>query len=327
MAEPGLEGATFDPGQAIREWIPEIAAHSAQMQPPRALRLLTPIIQEIEKLVEKLVASLESDATKVRDLALAPVRLLSFWSAKDRARTVGLGTVHNLLISVLEAAPGARVHLMGHSFGCIVVSAAISGPVDDSCAIISRLPRPVSSVLLAQGAMSLWSYAAQIPSFAGQVGAYQPVVISPALISGPLITTQSVYDAANGSFFPLAARLGSPDIMAEARARALAIATGHAPAARSYPDYGAVGTYGLQGMRSATVTALTVHPAAAQAPLPDYGLRPGACYNADASAVIRMGPWPEGAHSDICHAEIAHLFWSAVQAGAGYMPGSTSPLS
>jgi hypothetical protein len=41
-----------------------------------------------------------------------------------------------------------------------VVSAAITGRVDSSGAIASRLPRPVSSVFLAQGAMSLWSYAA-----------------------------------------------------------------------------------------------------------------------------------------------------------------------
>jgi hypothetical protein len=55
--EPGLARGTFDPGQAIREWIPEMAAHSAQVQPPRPLRLLTPIIDEVEKLADKLVAT------------------------------------------------------------------------------------------------------------------------------------------------------------------------------------------------------------------------------------------------------------------------------
>jgi hypothetical protein len=330
VTEPGLERGTFDPGQAIREWIPEMAAHSAQLQPPRPLRLLTPIIDEVEKLVDRLVSSLESDATKVRDLALAPVRLLSFWAMKDRARTIGLGTVHDLLVAVQDAAPGARVHLMGHSFGAIVVSAAISGRVDGSGAIASRLPRPVSSVFLAQGAMSLWSYAGLIPlpSFAGEVGAYQPIEVPPELIAGPLVTTRSAYDTANGSFFPLAARLGSPDIMAEARRRVLAIANGLAPASTTYPDYGAVGTYGLQGTQPMAACDLTVYPATAGVPAPEYGLQPGTCYNADASMVIRRGPWPEGAHSDISHPEIAHLFWSAVQAGAyGNMPGITRPLS
>ena len=324
VAEPGL----FDPGQAIREWIPEMSAHSAQVQPPRPLRLLTPLIDEVENLAGKLVAGLQSDATKVRDLVLAPVRMLSFWAMKDRARTIGLGTVHDLLIALQDAAPGARIHLMGHSFGCIVVSAAITGPVDSSGSIASRLPCPVNSVFLAQGAMSLWSYAGQIPSLAGQVGAYQPIEISPALIAGPLVTTQSAYDTANGSFFPLAAKLGSPDIMAEARNRVLAIANGQAPVAAAYPEYGAVGTYGVQGTRPVMACGLTVRPATAGAPAPDYGLLPGTCYNADASMVIRKGPWPEGAHCDISHPEIAHLFWSAVLAGAyGSMPGVTRPLS
>jgi hypothetical protein len=278
--------------------------------------------------VDHLVASLESDATKVRDLVLAPVRLLSFWAMKDRAATIGLRTVHDLLIAVQGAAPGARIHLMGHSFGAIVVSAAISGPVDGSGSIASRLPGPVNSVFLAQGAMSLWSYAGQIPALAGQVGAYQPIDIPPALIDGPLVTTQSAYDTANGSFFPLAARLGSPDIMAEAHDRVLAIANGQAPAGVTYPEYGAVGTYGLQGTQPVVACDLTVHPAAAGTPAPDYELQPGTCYNADASRVIRRGPWPEGAHSDISHPEIAHLFWSAVQAGTyGSVPGITRPLS
>jgi hypothetical protein len=117
-----------------------------------------------------------------------------------------------------------------------------SRAVDGSGSLASRLPSPVTSVFLAQGALSLWSYAGQIPSFAGQVGAYQPIEVSTALIDGPLVTTRSAYDTANGAFFPLAARFGSPDIMAEARARVLAIANGQAPAVKTYPDYGAVGT-------------------------------------------------------------------------------------
>jgi hypothetical protein len=73
---------------------------------------------------------------------------------------------------------------------------------------------------------------------------------------------------------------------------------------------------------------LPVYRATAGAAVPDYGLQPGNCYNADASMVIRRGPWPEGAHSDISRPEIAHLFWSAIQAAAyGKVPGITRPLS
>ena len=56
------------------------------------------------------------------------------------------------------APPKARFHLMGHSFGCIVVSATVAGPAGRP-----TLPRPVDSLFLVQGALSLWSYAADIP--------------------------------------------------------------------------------------------------------------------------------------------------------------------
>jgi hypothetical protein len=63
------------------------------------------------------------------DGVLAPLRVLSFWKMKDRARRFGESSAHRLL-SDLMGASGSRdvkFHLMGHSFGCIVVSAI--GPV------------------------------------------------------------------------------------------------------------------------------------------------------------------------------------------------------
>ena len=64
------------------------------------------------------------------DGLLAPLRTLSFWKMKDRARRFGESGGAPLLADLMSAAAGrgVRFHLMGHSFGCIVVSAAVAGP-------------------------------------------------------------------------------------------------------------------------------------------------------------------------------------------------------
>ena len=92
---------------------------------------------------------------------LAPLRTLSFWKMKDRARRFGESCAASLLAEFQRVAGsdrGVRFHLMGHSFGCIVVSAMLAGPGGRGL-----LLRPVDSLSLVQGALSLWSYAPDIP--------------------------------------------------------------------------------------------------------------------------------------------------------------------
>src|SRR6202011_5258383 len=64
---------------------------------------------------------------------LAPLKILSFWRMKDRARTFGEGGGHGLLLAMQSetASKDVRIHLMGHSFGCIVMTATAAGPKDD----------------------------------------------------------------------------------------------------------------------------------------------------------------------------------------------------
>ena len=59
---------------------------------------------------------------------LSPLRQLSFWTMKKRARKVGEAAMHDLLKHLQTASANARVHLMGHSFGCIVMSSMLGGP-------------------------------------------------------------------------------------------------------------------------------------------------------------------------------------------------------
>ena len=84
---------------------------------------------------------------------LGPLRQLSYWSMKKRARRIGETGMHLFTTELMNAAPQARLHLMGHSFGTIVVSGILGGP-DASHA----LPRQADSVALVQGAVSLWAF-------------------------------------------------------------------------------------------------------------------------------------------------------------------------
>jgi hypothetical protein len=117
---------------------------------------------------------------------LMPLRVLSFWKMKDRARQIGETGAFELLAQLQKASANTvRFHLMGHSFGCIVVSAMLAGAKGHN-----TLVRPVNSVALLQGALSLWSYCADIPVLPGRPGYFHSVVAENK-VSGPIVTTQS----------------------------------------------------------------------------------------------------------------------------------------
>jgi hypothetical protein len=275
-AMPGSDQQAFAPARTIGEW-PSAAGEEAQ---PAADG-------------ELLLGGGGGIGHSVREALLMPVRQLSFWAMKHRACHVGQDGVHALLAALQDSAPLARFHLMGHSFGCIVVSAAISGPLDEGT-VTSRLPRPVHSLFLVQGALSLWSFAERIPFPPEVPGYFRPVRMAPALVSGPIVTTRSTFDQAVGTFFPLAATLGDDRLLGD----------------EDLPEFGGAGAFGLQG----TGAGLT-HDALVLGADDDYGFEAGHIYNIDASTVIRNGNWPSGAHSDIAHPQIAHLFWQAMLSG------------
>ena len=272
-AAPGLDHQTFTPAATISTWLPAVAENQpapASSLPPQPGLLLG-----------------GDTSGAVRNALLMPVRQLSFWAMKHRAVQVGETGVHTLLTRLQQAAPDARFHLMGHSFGCIVVSAAISGPLTQGT-ITSRLPRPVNSLFLVQGALSLWSFAERLPFPPNAPGYFRPIALAPAQVSGPIVTTRSTFDRAVGRFFPLGARLG----------RELLLGDG-----AELPEYGGVGTFGIQGAGGLDQPLLGVTG--------DYRFKRDKIYNIDASAVIRHGDGASGAHSDISHPEIAHAFWQA----------------
>jgi hypothetical protein len=215
------------------------------------------------------------------DGILTPLRQLSFWKMKDRARKFGEAGAGELLRLLQDAAPRTtRFHLMGHSFGCIVVSAALAGTGP------SELLRPVDSLVLVQGALSLWAYSPEVPHVPGAAG-YFHRIIAQHLVKGPIVTTRSSHDTAVGKYYPLGARMAFQYLLGE------------------LPKYGGIGTYGIQGLKP-----LTDNRPIATADT-DYSFQPGRIYNLDAQSVIAHGDDPSGAHSDIAHPEVAHAVWQA----------------
>ncbi|MCD9121037.1 hypothetical protein [Cupriavidus sp. UGS-1] len=217
---------------------------------------------------------------------LAPLRQLSFWTMKKRGQRIGETALHPLLNRLLEAAPAVRLHLVGHSFGCVVMSSALAGPGGDA-----PLRRPVASCVLIQGAMSIWSYSPDIPLQPGTAG-YCHGILTHGKVSGPIVVTRSRHDSAVGVLYPWAAGVASQLTLAETSA---------------LPKYGAIGAFGLQGIDGAADASM----------LGVDGVYPwgeGDVFNLDASQFIRKGQGISGAHSDIDGPEVAHLIWQAAMA-------------
>jgi hypothetical protein len=223
---------------------------------------------------------------KLKGLLVSPLQQASFWKMKKRARVVGEGGIHSLLDSLMRTAgDDVHFHLMGHSFGCIVVSAAVAGPPGKP-----TLPRGVDTLFLVQGALSLWSFCPDIPFARGTAGYFRRI-IDKGLVRGPIITTRSRFDIAVGKLYPPAADLANEVILAA-----------------DLPKYGGIGTFGAQGL-GAAATDSVMSPATQS-----YSFAPNHVYNLEASGIIKDGGGFSGAHSDIAHPEVAHVLWQAVAA-------------
>jgi hypothetical protein len=219
---------------------------------------------------------------------LGPLRQLSYWTMKSRARTIGENGMHSF-IKDLQNATTARAHLMGHSFGTVVVSGMLGGPN-----ATGPLPRPIDSVALVQGAVSLWCYANAIPFDGGGTGYFNRVLVD-GKIRGPMIVTRSKHDSAVGHFYPLASRIkGSASFDPQ-----------------GFPEYGAIGAFGIQGISDGTRYEMKM--LAADDP---YTLKMGKIYNLESSQFIAKKEGSSGAHSDIAGPEVAHAIWAAAFASA-----------
>jgi len=221
---------------------------------------------------------------------LSPLRTFSFWKMKSRARTFGETAANSLLQTMqkIAADAGRKVdfHLMGHSFGCIVVTAMAAGKPGGVTP-----QNPVNSITLVQGALSIWAYTSSIAFDKGKPG-YFNLLLKNSRVKGPIVTTQSEFDRAVGLFYKLGAGIA-----------------GQVSFAASFPEIGALGAFGIQGLDQIT-EGLQMKKADEA-----YNFKPGKIYNLESSNVIKNGGGFAGAHSDIAHPEVAHALWQAALAG------------
>jgi len=214
----------------------------------------------------------------IRGGVLAGLRQVSFWMMKNRARKVGETGMHQFVSALQTTCPAAAVHLMGHSFGCVVVSSILGGPGGKGA-----LPRPINSVVLVQGAVSLWSWGDTVKD--QHKPGYFNGVLTRHVITGPIVTTRSVNDKAVGVAYPLAVGLAGQ--------------TDFAP--DDFPLFGGIGTFGIQG----TSVADDLPMLAANR---DYSFARGRIHNLEGSDFIPS-------HSGIDGPEVAHAIWQAARAG------------
>jgi hypothetical protein len=210
----------------------------------------------------------------IKNGSLAGLRQTSFWLMKHRARTVGEQGMHQF-VAQLQRNCDAQIHLMGHSFGCIVVSAILAGPGGNS-----PLPKLVNSIVLVQGALSLWSYANQVPD-SSTPGYFRKVL---SRVGGPIVTTQSVNDTAVGFAYPAAVWVVDEADFATAPV---------------FPTFGGVGTYGIQG-----TSLLAPEPKLMLDEHGVYNFQAGRIYNLDGSQFIPS-------HTGIDGPQVARVIWQA----------------
>lgn len=133
----------------------------------------------------------------------AASRLLNFatyYQMKERAGLVGKA-LNVMLASMRQLRPDLRIHLIGHSFGARVVTAAVDGPV---------AVRP-SSLALLQGAFSHNGFAER---FDGNKDGFFRKVIAQSKVDGPIFTTHTVNDKAVGIAYALASRFSNDNAAA-----------------------------------------------------------------------------------------------------------------
>ncbi|MFJ6050992.1 serine-threonine protein kinase [Streptomyces sp. NPDC092307] len=208
------------------------------------------------------------------------LRQAAYYKMKKRAGVVGERGLGPVLAQLAAARPALRFHLIGHSFGARVVSFSLRAVPDRA--------RYVKSVTLLQGAFSHYAFADRLPHDKGHGGALRGLQHR---VDGPVVACHSPYDSALRIFYPLASRMA-----------------GDSAGLLGFDErWGAIGHDGVQAVPGAPRLSLD---AALREGVPAAG-----CVSVDAGSVVRRGGAPSGAHSDICHEELARLVVDAGRMG------------
>lgn len=199
----------------------------------------------------------------------------TYYQMKNRAGRVGARGVAELLKRLRAQSPDVRLHLIGHSFGGRVVTAAAHGLAADT---------PAVTVCLLQAAYSHNGLAAQ---WDGEHDGAFRALVTQRRASGPIVITHTKNDQAVGVAYPLASRI--------AFQKAAALGDADDP-------YGGMGRNGAQHTPEVDASFAELldvgHP---------YEFKAGAIYNLRADRFVKD-------HSDITGPEVAHVVLRVVGA-------------
>ncbi|MFJ6485091.1 MULTISPECIES: serine-threonine protein kinase [unclassified Streptomyces] len=208
------------------------------------------------------------------------LRQAAYYKMKKRAGVVGERGLGPVLAQLAAARPALRFHLIGHSFGARVVSFSLRAVPDRA--------RYVKSVTLLQGAFSHYAFADRLPHDKGNGGALRGLQ---RRVDGPVVACHSAHDSALKVFYPLASRMA-----------------GDSAGLLGFNErWGAIGHDGVQAVPGAPRLGLDT--------VLREGLPTSGCVSVDAGSVVRRGGAPSGAHSDICHEELARVVVTAGRMG------------
>ncbi|HMB06296.1 MAG TPA: hypothetical protein VKP69_21505 [Isosphaeraceae bacterium] len=255
--------------------LPTAAPAAGGPKPPRggAAGIVGDLAGGVQAGVSKVVGGVRAGLSGMRAGADRLLNFATYYQMKERAGLVGRTGVYQVLRAIRGRHSGAKVHLIGHSFGGRLVTSAALGP--DGPGPI----RPESMTLL-QAAFSHHGFASR---FDGANDGSFRAVVADRRISGPILITHSVQDEAVGIAYPLASRIAGQDASALGDAN---------------DRYGGIGRNGAQ--KTAEAVPGTLLPVGGA-----YTFSAGKVFNLNADRVIT-------GHSDICKPQVAYALLAAV---------------
>jgi hypothetical protein len=202
------------------------------------------------------------------------VNLLTYYGMRERAHLIGTTGLNTVLYQLTQLHKNIKLHLVGHSFGALLVTSSVMG-VNDQTKL------EVDSLTLLQAAFSHFSFTNQYLN--GRDGLFRPVL---KLVKGPILISYSDKDSAVRYMYVIASALGGQVGL------------------NVYSEFfGGLGSNGAKGLSDGEFSSeFSLLPWVTK-----YDFKSKKLYNLKASSLIEN-------HSDICRIEVAGAIVSAIAA-------------
>lgn len=218
-------------------------------------------------------ADFELSLAGARAAARRLLNYVTYYQMKERAGVVGRDGVNGVLRELRARRPDLRIHLVGHSFGARLVTAAAVGP-DDRPAV------GIATMTLLQAAFSHNGFAERYDQV--NDGFFRRLVTD-RMVVGPVLISHTANDSSVSQWYPIASKIAGQAASALGDENDL---------------YGGLGRNGAQKTPEAVDGTLLEIGGR-------YGLEGGKLYNLQADAFIKD-------HNDVTGGQIVHAMLTAV---------------